>query len=143
MAPHNCYRCRGEDKWVSIAVATDSEWQALCRVMGQPELIEDARFHHPPDRLINQEVLDDLINQWTIRQDYYEVTKLLQEAGVAAAPSLSSEGLFQDPHLRAEGSLFPVGSSFYGQGLGDRPSLEVFGNSGSDTPAFSSSGRAQ
>ena len=23
MAPHNCYRCQGDDKWVSIAVATD------------------------------------------------------------------------------------------------------------------------
>ena len=25
MAPHNCYRCQGDDKWVSIAVATDPE----------------------------------------------------------------------------------------------------------------------
>lgn len=115
MAPHNCYRCRGEDKWVSIAVATDSEWQALCRVMGQPELIEDARFHHPTDRLINQEVLDDLINQWTKDQDYYEVTKLLQEAGVAAAPSLSSEGLFKDPHLREREVYSQLDHPFMGQ----------------------------
>ena len=43
---------------------------------------------------------DDLISQWTINQDYYVVTRSLQEAGVAAAPSLSSEGLFLDPHLR-------------------------------------------
>ncbi|MBI4766308.1 MAG: CoA transferase [Deltaproteobacteria bacterium] len=115
MAPHNCYRCRGEDQWVSIAVATDSEWQALCRVMGRPELIEDARFHHPPDRLINQEVLDDLINQWTKDKDYYEVTKLLQEAGVAAAPSLSSEGLFKDPHLREREVYSQLEHPFIGQ----------------------------
>jgi crotonobetainyl-CoA:carnitine CoA-transferase CaiB-like acyl-CoA transferase len=115
MAPHNCYRCRGEDQWVSIAVATDSEWQALCRVMGRPELIKDARFHHPPDRLINQEVLDDLINQWTKDKDYYEVTKLLQEAGVAAAPSLSSEGLFKDPHLREREVYSQLDHPFIGQ----------------------------
>jgi len=36
MAPHNCYRCKGNDKWISIAVATDEEWHALCRVMGNP-----------------------------------------------------------------------------------------------------------
>jgi len=37
MAPHGCYPCNGKDKWVAIAVANDEEWQALCRVMGNPE----------------------------------------------------------------------------------------------------------
>jgi benzylsuccinate CoA-transferase BbsF subunit len=100
MAPHNCYCCQGDDKWVSIVVTNDSEWQALCKVMEQTDLVEDARFTHPSDRVKNQGVLDDLITQWTKDKDYYEVTKLLQKAGVAAAPSLSSEGLFHDPHLR-------------------------------------------
>ena len=36
MAPHDCYRCRGEDHWISIAVATDSDWRALCEAMGKP-----------------------------------------------------------------------------------------------------------
>lgn len=44
MAPHNCYRCKGDDKWVSIAVATDEEWQALCRVMGDPAWSNDEAF---------------------------------------------------------------------------------------------------
>ncbi len=100
MAPHNCYRCQGDDKWVSIAVATDSEWQALCRVMGKPELIENEKFFDSRARLKNQEDLDEIITQWTQDKDYYEVTQLLQKVGVAAAPSLSSEGLFHDPHLR-------------------------------------------
>jgi benzylsuccinate CoA-transferase BbsF subunit len=84
-------------------VATDQEWQALCRVIGKPELIEDARFIDPSARLKNQEELDTIINQWTKDRDYYEVTKKLQEAGVASAPSFSSEGLFLDPHLRERG----------------------------------------
>ncbi len=100
MAPHNCYRCQGEDKWVSIAVATDAEWQALCRVMGKAELIENEKFIDPTARLKNQEGLDEIITQWTQDKDYYEVTQLLQKVGVASAPSLSSEGLFHDPHLR-------------------------------------------
>jgi len=103
MVPHNCYRCQGDDHWVSIAVATDQEWQALCRVIGKPELIEDARFKDLSVRLNNQEELDTIINQWTKDRDYYEVTKKLQEAGVASAPSLSSKGLFLDPHLRERG----------------------------------------
>ena len=103
MAPHNCYRCQGDDKWVSIAVATDPEWQALCRVMGKPELINHEKYFDSTARLKNQEDLDEIITQWTRDKDYYEVTKLLQKAGVASAPSLSSEGLFHDPHLKERG----------------------------------------
>ena len=37
-APHNNYPCQGEDRWVAIAVRTESEWQAFCRALGQPPL---------------------------------------------------------------------------------------------------------
>lgn len=38
MAPHNVYRCKGDDKWISIAVGSDEEWQALKGAMGNPGL---------------------------------------------------------------------------------------------------------
>ncbi|MBU2547088.1 MAG: CoA transferase [Proteobacteria bacterium] len=100
MAPHNCYCCAGEDQWVSIAVCTDEEWQALCRAMGQPELAQDPRFSDRETRWRNQEELDGIITVWTRDRDAYRVTEILQQAGVAAAPSLSAEGLFNDPHLK-------------------------------------------
>ncbi len=100
MAPHNVYRCRGEDKWVSIAVATDEEWKALCEVMGQPQLAEDERFADCLSRWHNQGELDALMEHWTIRYEHTEITEMLQGAGVAAAPSCGSEDLWNDPHLR-------------------------------------------
>lgn len=100
MAPHNCYRCLGDDKWVSIAVATPEEWKGLCRAMGKAELITDDRFSDFAKRKINEEALDQIISEWTKDQDYYDVMDRLQKAGVAAAPSFSSEALFHDPHLR-------------------------------------------
>ena len=36
MAPHNTYPCAGDDKWIAIAVGSQSEWEALCRAMGDP-----------------------------------------------------------------------------------------------------------
>ena len=108
MAPHNCYRCRGKEKWISIAVASEEEWQGLCRAMGQPELARDERFSDPDRRFENQEELDRIISEWTKDKDYYEVMETLQGAGVAAAPSLSSEGLFHDPHLKARGIFTQV-----------------------------------
>ena len=37
VAPHNTYPCRGEDRWIAIAVTSDAEWQALIRAMDEPE----------------------------------------------------------------------------------------------------------
>ena len=34
-APHGIYRCRGDDRWLAISVATQAEWQSLCAVAGR------------------------------------------------------------------------------------------------------------
>jgi crotonobetainyl-CoA:carnitine CoA-transferase CaiB-like acyl-CoA transferase len=100
MAPHNCYRCKGEDKWISIAVATQTEWESLCRTMGKGDLFDDPRFADSTNRKTNEEELDTIIADWTRDKDPYDVMALLQNAGVAATPSLSSEALFNDPHFK-------------------------------------------
>jgi len=100
MAPHNCYRCAGEDNWVSIAVADDEEWKALCEAMGMPELSQDERFIEQRKRWQNQTELDEIITHWTRNKDYYQVMQTLQKVGIAAAPVLSAKGLYEDPHLR-------------------------------------------
>lgn len=101
MAPHNCYKAAGEDKWISIAVATDEEWSALKRVMGNPEWAEDEKFNSTFDRWKNRNELDVHISEWTRNQDTYEMMHLLQGAGVAAMPSLSAEEILHDPHTEA------------------------------------------
>ncbi len=101
MAPHNCYRCRGDDKWVSIAVATDEEWQAFCNAAGHPEWASDERFSDTYSRWKNERELNDLIGEWTVNYTHYEVTEILQKAGVAAMPSFSNEEIFSDPHFKA------------------------------------------
>lgn len=103
MAPHNCYRCRGEDRWISIAVADDRQWRALCAVIGRPELADDTRFATAAARWEHQEAVDEVVGAWTKDQDDYGAMHVLQEAGIAAAPSLSNQALFEDPHLRERG----------------------------------------
>lgn len=108
MCPHNNYRCKGEDKWVSIAVHTEEEWQGFCQAIGSPPWTKEARFADMFGRIRNQEELDRLVTEWTINLDYYEATEILQEAGVAAAPCLDTEGRFFDPHLQARQTYMEV-----------------------------------
>ncbi len=100
MAPCNCYRCQGEDKWVSIAIATDEEWKAFCQAIGKPQWSEEERFSTAHHRWQNRDELDRLVGEWTARRTHYEVMQTLQKAGVAAIPSFNSQELFADTHLR-------------------------------------------
>jgi benzylsuccinate CoA-transferase BbsF subunit len=103
MAPHNCYPCRGEDKWVSIAIATEEEWQSFCHALGNPPWTGDGKFSDAYRRWQNQEELDRLIGEWTINYTHHEVAQRLQQAGVAAIPSFDGTELFQNPHLKERG----------------------------------------
>ncbi len=108
MAPHNCYPCKGDDRWISIAVETDKEWQALCAVAKRPDWAKDERFADPYVRWVNQEALDALLAQWTTDLDTWELTKELQKAGVPAMPSLGAGEIFHDPHSKARGIFWDV-----------------------------------
>ncbi len=103
MAPHNCFRCAGEDEWVTIACGTETEWHSLCHVIGQPQLADDARFRTATARKANEEALDQILTEWTTLRDKWEVTRRLQAVGVAAFPSMNGKDLVEDPHLNARG----------------------------------------
>ncbi len=103
MAPHNCYQCKGEDQWVTIAVSSDAVWQRFCEAAGQPAWAEDSRFSDTLARYQNQKELDGLIEQWTLKHDHYEIMRILQKADIPAGPVLDSKELLEDPHLNERG----------------------------------------
>ncbi|MDP2954185.1 MAG: CoA transferase, partial [Chloroflexota bacterium] len=101
MAPHGNYPCQGNDRWVSIAVDTEAEWQGLCRAMGNPPWTEEERFADKFGRLTHQEELDKRIGEWTKDHTPYQVMEILQRSGVAAAPVLNLDQRCADPQLKA------------------------------------------
>lgn len=104
-APHGAYPCWGEDRWIAIAVRTDEEWTALATAMGRPALATDSRFATFEARQAYEDDLDALIATWTSRHDAWQLTHLLQAAGVMAGPVEDLEDmLVRDPHLAAPSS---------------------------------------
>ena len=129
-APHNCYRCQGDDKWVSIAVSTEGEWQAFCEAIGNPEWAGDERFCDAYSRWKNQEELDRLVGEWTINYTHFEVTECLQKAGVAAMPSLSNEEILSDAHFKERNLAVEIEHPVMGKQLVVGPPWRL-----SETPA--------
>jgi crotonobetainyl-CoA:carnitine CoA-transferase CaiB-like acyl-CoA transferase len=104
--PHGVYPARPEhepemDTWVAIAVAGDSEWERLCRVMGSAALAGDERFASHQARRQHEDALDAIIAEWTGSQDKWALAARLQEAGVAAAAVEHLKDMMEiDPQLQ-------------------------------------------
>jgi crotonobetainyl-CoA:carnitine CoA-transferase CaiB-like acyl-CoA transferase len=107
-APHNCYRCFGEDRWCVIAVENDAQWSSLCDALGQPALACDPRFRTFQRRREHLAELDACISAWTETRDAFEVMRQLQSAGVPCGVVQNGADLAADSHLRDRGFIQTV-----------------------------------
>jgi benzylsuccinate CoA-transferase BbsF subunit len=107
-APHGVFPCAGEDRWISIAVATEQEWNGLRAAMGNPAWAATADFASAAERRQNIDALHERLAAWTRAFDDYELAHRLQRHGVAAAPVLNVADLLRDPHYRARGTFIEV-----------------------------------
>jgi crotonobetainyl-CoA:carnitine CoA-transferase CaiB-like acyl-CoA transferase len=104
-APVDCFRCRGEDAWVAIAVHDDAEWAGLCRAIGRPELASDARFIDARSRRSNEADLRNILTNWTSQHAPDEAMRLLQARGVPAGASFDVREVLADPHFIERGFM--------------------------------------
>jgi crotonobetainyl-CoA:carnitine CoA-transferase CaiB-like acyl-CoA transferase len=102
MCPHGAYPCANHE-WVSIAVADDAEWRALCEVLGAPALAAEPRYATPADRQAERHAVDGAIAALTAELDAGAIAERLRAAGVPAFKSASSLDLCGDDYLWGRG----------------------------------------
>ena len=119
-APQGCYKAGGTDQWVTLSVGSDEQWQALCELMGSPELALDPKFGDVLARIKNHDELDFILNRWTGGYDKYRLMEMLQSAGIPAGPVLDNRDTHLDPHFKARGFLENV-TYPKDRGIGTRP----------------------
>ncbi len=128
--PHNAYRCRGEDRWCVIAVFNEDEWKSFCKIMGSPQWANEEKFATMGARKENEEELDRLVGEWTIRYTSEEVMTKLQSAGVAAGIVENGKDLHEDIQLKHRHHFWTLPHSDVGKFTSDGPSFRL-----SETPA--------
>ncbi len=100
-APYGCYKCSGEERWCTVAVFSEDEWQSLCNVLGNPSRAEDERFSSLSNRKKNGLELDEWLGDWMAKRSAEEAVQLLQAAGIPAGVVQNAGDLAGDPHLHA------------------------------------------
>jgi crotonobetainyl-CoA:carnitine CoA-transferase CaiB-like acyl-CoA transferase len=100
MTPHGCYPC-ANGEWISVAVASDVEWRALCGAMNKPGLADDPKFIDLRQRSTNRQELDAMLAAFTQTHEANVLAERLRNAGVAAFKSQSAPDVIEDNYLWA------------------------------------------
>jgi crotonobetainyl-CoA:carnitine CoA-transferase CaiB-like acyl-CoA transferase len=90
-SPQGVYQCAGDDRWIAIAVVTDSHWEALCAITG----LTGPRWAH--------DEIDAKVSIWTRTRDADEVAEQLVAAGVPAGVVIAPRDVVHNPQLRHRG----------------------------------------
>jgi crotonobetainyl-CoA:carnitine CoA-transferase CaiB-like acyl-CoA transferase len=87
------------DGHMIVAVGNDSQFRAYCRVIGMPELSEDARFNTNPKRVLNREELVPLLVARMAQGERDHWLAELERAGVPAGPINTLDQVYEDPQV--------------------------------------------
>jgi benzylsuccinate CoA-transferase BbsF subunit len=107
-APHGAYRCKGDDRWCTIAVLNDTQWQAFCHAIENPTWTNEAIFASGMERKKHEEELNKLVETWTIERSAEEVMKIMQSQGVAAGVVQNAQEVCDDPQLKSRNHIWTL-----------------------------------
>jgi len=95
---------RGQQVEVSMQDAVVN----LAKVLGQPELTEDARFKTVEARWDNRAELNAIVEAWTRQRGKHEVMRLMGDAGVPCGACQDTGEVLADSHLKAREMIVDV-----------------------------------
>jgi formyl-CoA transferase len=109
--PGSVLKCKGweTDPNAYIYFITQSNaWPAICKVIGEPDWIEDEAYATPQARLLHLRPIFRRIEQWTMSKDKFEAMEILNQYDIPCGPILSMKEIAEDPSLRASGTIVEV-----------------------------------
>ena len=91
------------DGWVSIVAYTDSAWERIFTILGEPEFLDDDRLRTPRDRFINSALLYRRLAELTPRLNTADLVDAFSAQDIPCQPVRDLNEIIEDPHLSATG----------------------------------------
>jgi crotonobetainyl-CoA:carnitine CoA-transferase CaiB-like acyl-CoA transferase len=99
--PTAIYPC--QDGYVGIAAQTSQQWEALCLLVDQPELLVDPRFTTGVQRAERADDLDAMLLPWFLARTRQEVMLVCQARRIPVGLNCTIPELLDDPQYHASG----------------------------------------
>ena len=102
------------DGHINIAASGTVLFERLCKAMGVPEWVTDARYNSFDARRKNRDELNDKISSITKTKPSQYWVDLLNEVGVPCGPIYNVKQVFEDPQVKHLGMAVPMESAKLG-----------------------------
>lgn len=89
------------DGYLMLAVGNDRQFSDLCQVLGCPQLSQDIRFRHNPDRVAHREILISLLIERLITAPTHHWIEALLDVDVPCGPVNTIPDALADPQAVA------------------------------------------
>ncbi len=104
------------DSSLALAVGNDQQFRALCeRVIGRPDLAEDARYSANRARVLNRETLIPILEGIFATQRTRHWIERLRAAGVPGGQVRNVREVFASPEVAARGIVSVVPDALHGE----------------------------
>jgi formyl-CoA transferase len=97
-----------QDGYINIAANQQDQWEAVCDVLGVPDLKTDARFEKRDTRKANRKALTPLLEDRLRRQPTAHWVEALNARGVPSGEILGLEDALNAPQVAHRGTLATV-----------------------------------
>jgi crotonobetainyl-CoA:carnitine CoA-transferase CaiB-like acyl-CoA transferase len=105
-APYQAFPTK--DGWINVGGANQSNWERIVKVIGRPELAEDARFRTNGDRMKNLAALTPLIAERLRSRSSAAWIADFEAAGVPVGPVNKIGEMLADPQVAAREMVLEV-----------------------------------
>ena len=96
-APYQALRTA--DGHLNLGGANQSTWEAMCKAIGKPDLLEDPRFATNADRKVRETELASILEETFTAKPTEHWLEVLEAAGVPAGPIMDMAQVYSDPHV--------------------------------------------
>jgi crotonobetainyl-CoA:carnitine CoA-transferase CaiB-like acyl-CoA transferase len=100
-SPSEVFRCA--DGRLIVAAGNNGQFQALCRVLGCPELAHDPRFHSNASRVAARSALREALAPLLGGRSRADLLAQFEVAGVPSGPLNDMGDVFKDPQVQHRG----------------------------------------
>ena len=97
--PYDLFPTKGRP--IFLAVGNDGQFRRLMQKLGRPEIADDPRFLHNPDRSVNRAELAAILEPLCAEHDGLELATDLLKNGVPAGAALAVPDVAEHPHTLA------------------------------------------
>lgn len=114
MSPSGIFKDR-DGKFVALAIATDKQFESLCKAMERTDLVEDEKFKKAAKRLQteNAKTLNKMVEEWIRTKNISELISLARKHRFAVAEVMDDVQICHDQWRKERGSVISVDDEMY------------------------------